>query len=297
MSDQERQTFESAFIADETAFDQVRAVEDEIVEQYVRGTLPASDRELFAAHYLVSAANRERVDLTRSMIGKFAADRAVNDLANEERGSFWSSILAFFAGNRLAFGSAFLVLALIAAGWFALSRKPAIDVAHNAAPTPESKPTIQTPIEIPQISSGNDNGTVSESNRPTPTPLPRNDNKPPEKLPESPRASTPVLALFAGSVRGGGGMPQLDLPKTANGARLQLNLESSDYERYSAQVADPDGRIVASSSNIKPTGKRVEVFVPTARLKNGEYTVQLSGMNKNNTRESVADFAFRVIQR
>jgi hypothetical protein len=285
MSDDERAEFELAFIGDEAMFDHVRAVEDDLVEQYVRGTMSSDDRRLFSASYSGSAANRERVDLTRAML-KTVSGRKVSERGNNI--SIWESITAFLVGNKLALGSAFAILAVAAGGWFALTRNTANEVAAVETPVVETRTTpivAATPLPSPAISN---NEIVAETNKPTP----RNDNKPPEP----PKVSTPVLALFAGSVRAGGSMTQLDLPKSASGARLLLNLESRDYERYSAEVVDPDGRVVARSSNIRANGKRVEVFVPASRLATGEYIVRLSGLSKENNKESVADFPFRAIK-
>lgn len=297
MSEEERAAFESSFIEDEAAFDNVRAIEDELVEQYVRDILPAAERELFTSNYLVSAANRERVDLTRTMLRKFAADRDAGKALGENKHSIAHSIIAFFAGNRLAFGSAFALLLIIAAGLFFFSSRSVNDVARNEFPTPEIRSTIQIPTATPIITAENENGVGSRSSTPTPTLSPRSDNRPPEKSPETPRTSVPVLALFAGSVRSGGNMAQLDLPKAASGARLQLNVESSDYKLYRAEVIDPDGRVVFRTANISANSKKVEFFVAATRLKNSEYSIRLLGVNRNNTIDSFADYSFRVVKK
>ncbi len=291
MTGDERTTFEAAFVADEAAFDHVSSAEDELIEQYVRGMLPTNEKGLFQQHYLAVSANRERVAFTRSMIVKFSIIQKYVP-ATDEKASFWQAVAALFGGNRLAFGSAFAVLAVIAAGWFIVSQNSTNEVAQTVPPV-ETSPSPMGPTRTPQTPESNDNRqTGPDVNKPTPTPSTQNDNKPVD-----PRVSAPMLALFAGSVRGWGSLPHLDLPRTANGASLQLNLESRDYERYAAEVVDPDGRVVARSANLRANGKRVEMFVPTARLVSGEYTVRLSGVNKQNASESVADFPFRIIRK
>lgn len=288
MTDEERAVFESKFFGDNEIFDHVRAVEDDLIEQYVRGTMSANDRRLFAASYLVSAANRKRVDLTRTML-KAVSGRSVSEKVDSV--SIWESLTAFVVGNRLAFGSALAILAIVALSWLALTRSTKTEIARVETPDTEARTTpsvVETPLPPPSV--GNNEIALGRNQ---PTPLTRNDNKPPNP----PKVSTPVLALFAGSVRGGGNLAQLDLPRAANSARLQLNLESRDYDRYTAEVVDPDGRVVTRSPNIRASGKRVEFLVPAAKLANGEYTVRLSGTNKEKMAESVADFPFRVIRK
>ena len=104
----------------------------------------------------------------------------------------------------------------------------------------------------------------------------------------------PVLALFAGTVRAEGKMSELNLPKNAPGANLQLNLESQDYKIYRVEIADPDGNLILQNNNLKAKNSKINLFVPAQKLQKGDYIVKLSALNPQNENESVADYSFRV---
>jgi hypothetical protein len=106
--------------------------------------------------------------------------------------------------------------------------------------------------------------------------------------------SAPVLALFAGGVRAEGKMPALNLPETATGANLQLNLESQDYKNYQVEIVDPDGNLIFRNNKLGAKNKKLNLFVPAPKLSAGEYLVKLSALNSQNETESVADYPFRV---
>lgn len=279
----ERSVFEAAFIEDEDRFDQLRAVEDEVIEQYVRGILPAAERSSFETHYLANPANQERVEVTRAMIATLAGR---STLVESAKLSFFETIAAFFSANRVAFGGAFVLLAAIAAAFVLLTRERPVEVVQNQ---PNINAPIATPATVPTPKTSHLNEKVPETNKPTPA-----DDK---KQPDEPTVRTPVLALFSGSLRGGGSMPTLDLPRGASSIRLQLNLDSVDYKTYIAEVVDPDGRVVARSTGLRPRGSRIDVNVSTSRIGTGEFRVKLSGINDRRQAESAADFSFRVTKK
>lgn len=295
MSEDERAAFEAAFVADQSMFDHVSVAEDELVEEYVRGHLSSGERETFEKNYLALPKNRERVEFTRAMIDKFVVERAANVVV-ENKPSILTSLAAFFAGNRLAVGSVFALLITITVGLILLSREKPPEVARVDQPVITATPT-QTPVVANSpIGNTNESDNITENvnsrpkTAPTPTPQPeKNNNKSVE-----PSVRTPVLALFAGTLRSGGRMPELALDKDTANARLQLNLESRDYTSYIAEVVDADGNVVSRSAKMRARGTKIEFNLPSSKLKPGEYQVRLSGQNTGKELESVADYAFRV---
>jgi hypothetical protein len=75
-SDAERQEIEEGYFANPERMDELLAVEDALVERYVRGELSAEQRARFAAHVLVSEEGREKVRLARSLIRVAERERA-----------------------------------------------------------------------------------------------------------------------------------------------------------------------------------------------------------------------------
>lgn len=285
MAEGERVAFEAQFIADGEMFELVRVCEDELVEAYVRGLLSRSDRHAFENAYLNTAANQQKVEFTRALIAKLTTQAAVID----ER-SWLESISALFLQHRFVAVSALGVLLMLVGVWLFLPRSSVPEIAKTIPPVDVS-PTVATP---PAANTQDD--TNNEAAIPTPTLSPKEVNRPTEK-PLEPKSNTAFLALFAGTVRGGGSMPTLTLDNSVRNANLSLNLESRDYDRYRAEIVDPDGNVIYRSGILRPSGKRIGLLFPITNVKSGEYTVRLFGVMRENTTESAADLSFRVIRK
>lgn len=311
MSETERSAFEERFVAGEDLFEQMRVVEDELTESYVRGTLPAAEKEKFERSFLTTERRRNRVAFTRTMLDKLTEQKQAAAVKKTETiaagPSIWDSIAGFFKTPSLAFGAAFALLVLIFGGWFLTRNANETEIVRQATPTPTPQ-TIQpnatanspTNIDVPVKSNAN----VPEK---TPEKIPDNKNISPNVNREAPNKNqnsdtpkqntsriAPVLALFTGAVRAEGKIAELNLPKDVVGASLQLNLESQDYKIYRVDIADADGNPVFQSRKLKARNSKINLFVPAAKLARGDYVVKLSALNPQKETESVADYAFRV---
>src|SRR5262245_36780459 len=64
--DQER--FEEAYFSDGSLYEQVQALEEELIEDYVKGNLSVRERQLFERHYLASDERCARVEAARQLV-------------------------------------------------------------------------------------------------------------------------------------------------------------------------------------------------------------------------------------
>jgi|SRR5215213_1915310 len=67
-SRQEHTQIEEQFFADDKFFEHLLAVEEELIDCYVRGKLPPHDREQFEKHFLASPERRRRVELAKHLM-------------------------------------------------------------------------------------------------------------------------------------------------------------------------------------------------------------------------------------
>jgi hypothetical protein len=313
MEENERAEFEGQFILDEELFEQLSVAEDELIEEYVRGSLVLTEKSKFEANFLTTEKRRQRVEFTRQMLaqlkGKEAAVAEVKKTAPAaENPSFFESVWAIFKQPGLALVSAFVVLLFVLGGWFLLrnSNQP-IDIAKSTStPTPQIS-VSPTPLvsENKNIAPNNIpvNSSTPNKNNDSGNQLPKNEtntnkkaeNTPQEKtLQPQPNSVITTLALFAGGVRAEGKNNELNLSKNSSGANLQLNLESQDYKNYRAEIVDQNGSVIYRSGILKAQNSKVNAFVSAQKLKRGDYIIKLYGKNAKNEDESVADFQFRV---
>jgi hypothetical protein len=68
LSEEDKGRFEDAYLEDENLFERLRALEEELIEDYVKGYLSGRERQLFERHYLASEQRRARVESARQLV-------------------------------------------------------------------------------------------------------------------------------------------------------------------------------------------------------------------------------------
>jgi hypothetical protein len=121
LSEEDQARFEEAYFGDESLFEQVRALEEELIEDYVKGDLPSHERRLFERHYLASDERRARIEAARELVQVFSPKSSAQTAADgriESKLFSLRSRLRWFGEWRLTpvFGVAVAFLLLLATG-------------------------------------------------------------------------------------------------------------------------------------------------------------------------------------
>ena len=321
MSEEERFEFEERFITEPELFEQIRLAEDELIENYVREWMKPAERSKFEREFLTTEIRRERVEFSRQMLDKVAELKEEipvvkkNEAVSSET-SIRDRLIAFFSFPKFAAATAFTILLAIFGSWFVYQNFRSLEkdfadkgnsnISTIITPTPAISPQddeIEKNVnESRNFADNSSDQTNAPTNSPekTPKPTPKkpnvntNETPKPTRTPIQRNAPTPVLALFAGTMRSGGKNSVLNIPPNAKSATLQLNLEASDYKTYQARLTDANGNTVFQRANLKARGLKINFNVPAQNLKRGDYIIRLSGKNDSGEDESVADFQFRV---
>lgn len=288
MSADERNAFEENFVVDDVSFEQIRVVEDELIESHVRGTLPAVEKEKFERSFLTTDRRRNRVAFMRTMLDKVTQEKETAVLKKTEVvaavPSVWDSLAGLFKTPQLAFGAAFALLVLVFGGWLWLRTSSKTEIVQQVTPTPTIQITQPNQNQNPENRNASPNANGEG--------LDKRQNSDTQK--QDSIGVAPILALFAGTVRGEGKLSELNLPKNAAGANLQLNIGGEAYKSYRVEIVDADGNLVWRNNKLKASNSKISLFVPAAKLQGGDYMVKLSARNRQNENESVADYVFRV---
>jgi len=121
LSAEDQARFEEAYLSDGSLFEQVQALEEELIENYVKGDLSGRERRRFERHYLASDQRRAKIEFARELVQvcspKSSAKTAIDD-------SIWSKFLSLLshlqplANLRPAhvFGIAVALLSLVVGG-------------------------------------------------------------------------------------------------------------------------------------------------------------------------------------
>src|SRR5262249_16183377 len=97
------------------------------------------------------------------------------------------------------------------------------------------------------------------------------------------RPAVASLILLPGIVRGGGALPELVIPRSAQLARIQIHLEPRDvYPRFRAELRTRGGEQLLTRGNLREqrssTGRLVVLEVPVSILVAGDYELTLQGV-------------------
>lgn len=111
VNDDERQRIEDLFLTDSQAKERVLAVEQDLIEDYLEGTLTTEDRERFVSRYAQTEEQRRKLRITKS-IKDWAIAEAASAQVKAANKSGWSGLRARLL-RRPAFVIPIVVTAMI----------------------------------------------------------------------------------------------------------------------------------------------------------------------------------------
>jgi hypothetical protein len=294
VSEPERAQIEDRFLEKDDSYQELLIVEDDLIDAYVRGQLPATERALFEQRYLIYPSRRERVEFARTLFDSVSGKAAAVVPAREpdRSHSWWRSLFGGLLNGRPALGfimAAALLVVVLGGLWLLMERVRTRPVPEEAQINP---PTSAPPSESPSPQ-------IAQAEQPPSKPEKDASHTPTRETPER---TVPVVATFTllpGMVRGESGT-QLTLPAKATEVRLLLGMDGQTYKKYRATLATPEGRKVWSREVAdKPSMKsaNITLSLPANLLKDGDYVLEISGENAGGKWESIADYAFRVVKK
>jgi hypothetical protein len=118
VTDEERGRIEDLFLTDPQAKERVLGVEQDLIEDYLEGTLTTADRERFVSRYAQTPEQRRRLRITKSI-----KDWAIAETASSARAkrSGWSSFFGFRPAFAIPIAATAMIVIVVAAIW--LSRR------------------------------------------------------------------------------------------------------------------------------------------------------------------------------
>ena len=97
LPDPDQKALEARYFVDDALFEQLLAIEDEMIERYARGEVTPAERAQFERHFLASPARRKRVRFAKAWM------RYVTALAAEvhrQRLSWWGKLKALLRPRK-----------------------------------------------------------------------------------------------------------------------------------------------------------------------------------------------------
>ena len=300
----EAERLDELSISDDEFADRLGAVENDLVDTYVRGELAGARLERFNRHYLASPRRQEKIRLARTLLG-FADAAAAVEPSNsrpKKKPSTSTPRLGLFTRPAWPWGVAIAaVLLLLAGGYLWLENNR---LRHQVTATEAERAALQEreqelAKQLEQRQSTDDQTAAElarvrerlaqlESQRV----IPQN-----ETGGAGERALQVVSMVLTPPTRGSGQVPKITLPASADVLAVELQLEANDFPAYRATLKDPaTSRIIWRSGNLPIKGGRntVAVRLPARRLRPQNYTLELSGVRSSGASEIITDYTFKI---
>src|SRR5437016_4920897 len=200
----------------------VQAIEKDLIDEYARGELSASDRQKFDEHFLASDERRRKVEFARAF-ARVSSEYTTAETSAVTPESWWVILRGSLGGRSLALGfsvAALVLLFLVAGLWFLRERTRSQPEQAQNPPTPQASPPIQLNGATPEQLAQNEATPIPTPNKPT----------------LSPEASRPVnasLLLLPGTSRSTENQQQLLIPHAAESAQLRVLVDRAEtYKNF-----------------------------------------------------------------
>ena len=298
LSAEETERLDELSIADDDFAARLNSAENDLVDAYVRGELPAEESARFKAAYLSSPKGREKAGFAETLVSfqQRAVTRPVAARAGvtrmEKRESRWShffepspSFKAWFAPQWRLAGATLLLL--IASGYLLNTnrelRQQVSRSESEQASLLQRDQQLQHQLASAAANNRGDSGTEAHE----------------VSQPSIDHLNIAAFVLVP-ALRGSDALPTISWSATTDLVVLKLDLESTDFPTYQVAIKNSANRQTQwQSGDLKPVAEGDKQAVSFAfrpnLLKRGYYLVQLKGIRANGAAELVSSYPFRGV--
>ena len=296
----------------------ITAVENDLIDDYVREEMPATDRRQFEARFLNSESRRKRIEFARALTLLLAETRVTERdtrTASGRRASWGDALAEFFQrlnpAGRIALATAALVV-IVGGAWLITqtltlrSQLNRLQAQQNAQQNAHQndRQTLEQQVDAErrrneelaaQLNQEKQQRTQSDESL-------RRLSETVNQGREAPRSIIATLTLLPGISRGATTQPKLILPPNANVARLQIGIEpEEDYKSFGVELRTAGGRPVWMRDSLTARssrgGRSIRLTLPASALLPGEYELKLKGVPETGPPEDVGFYYFQVMKR
>jgi anti-sigma factor RsiW len=306
LPEEEKTELEERFFSDDTYFEQVLALEDELIDDYVHGELSRPERERFERYFLTSSQRRHRVEFARALmrtVSEAPAAGASGPAIARPEPVWWQALLAWLRPQSLAikFSLAATALAVVLIGsWLIVgamrlrTQLEQLQAERQALRRQEQ----QLQQQIAKQSARSDELAMQLERE-------RDQSARLEQELARLKPSQPFLVSFIlspGLVRDTDVPKRLVIPHAAQQLQLQLDLDEVErYKSYRALLRTAGGdeiwrqdRLQAQPTN---SGKAVILRLSSRLFTKGEYILTLQRVTGHGDFEDVDDYHFSVVKK
>lgn len=302
LDEDEEDRIEQSFLTDNQFFEQMRSIEQALIDDYAKGRLSDLERKKIEAFLQSSRRLGREINSTKNFINALSKTKTINDSkANAdltERLPLWKSFLALLgvrdSNNKFSFVLPLIVLAfgLGLIFWnialnYKLSKIEAMQVELG-----KQNRDLQEELNLQSNSSKSLSRQIEEVEK-------RSEQIEQEFIARQESGASPIqrnivsLALTLQSFnRDTGQLKEVRIDTGTKWLQITINISGGVSEAYSAVINTFEDRFVWGKDSLKPAPRnpdRVVLIVPAGLLADGDYALTL----KDDT-SVLGDYYFRV---
>jgi hypothetical protein len=296
---EEKQALAAAQLFTEPHYQRLQIVEEELIEDYLRGELSRDERDRFENFFLAEPHRRARVEFARAML-KALAEREAQAEEHEltQTASIsWRQSALFFLRSKVSLAQAALaavsLIAFIGGAWLIYENRRQRDEAESLRVHLEAERASWRQQEQQLRQQLIDQITRNEQ---LASDLEREPRPPTPPMPSSIFA----FALNSLLVKGGEGT-RITIPPGARLLRIRLELDRAEsYRGYRVGLrkAESQGLRHIASRHATPTNsdRVVITSLPAGLFTTGDYILTLKGVTASGEFEDIADYQFTIVK-
>ena len=307
LSEEQQVEIEDRAFADKEYLASITAVENDLIDEYVRHELSEADRRKFESRFLASAERRKRVEFAKAL-------SRVPAVAKKTQPASWSwreSLYAFISGlnpaAKFAFAAAMLIL-LVGGAWLLTTtlrlRSQLTQLQAENQSRQNQRQALEQQIEAERKRNEELNARLNQEKqqREQSDESLRQLSETADQTNPPPRPVIASLTLLPGLSRGGGDKPSLVMPGDARLVRLNIGIDPEEqYKNFAVELRTTAGRHVWNRENLAARNRRgaraVGLTLPASVLKSGEYELRLRGLKEGGEAEDIGFYYFDVKKR
>jgi len=318
LSEEQQVEIEDRAFSDEAFMATITTVENDLIDEYARGEMPATDRRRFESRFLNSESRRKRIEFAKALTLLLDETRVTERdtrRVSATRSSWRDALAAFFQGmnpaGRIALATATLLI-IVGGAWLItqtltlrsqVNRLQAQQSSQQNAQENERQ-ALQRQVESERRRNQELSAQLDQEKqqRAQSDESLRRLSETVKQPTEAPRSIIASLTLLPGISRGATTQPKLILPPNASVARLQIGIEpEEDYKSFGVELRTTSGRPVWMRDSLTARssrgGRSIRLTLPASALLPGEYELRLKGVPQAGPPEDVGFYYFEVMKR
>ncbi len=291
---------------DELYLQNILAVENDLIDEYIRGEIPSNKRQRFESHFLASAERRSKVAFARALSAASESNAPEvipprwTPTPSVRPNPFVTFIRSLTPAAAFSLATAALVI-IFGATWLIRDGIRLRAQVTQLRAERESQEAQRRQLEEQMVGERSRKEELAAQLQREDAARALQHEGQVSVAPTSP-STIVALTLLPGLSRGSSTLPRLTINPEVRTVRLQVGIDpQDDYQYFSAELRTQDGKRILSQANLSARttriGRMIGLNLPAKTLEAGRFELSLKGTNATGTSEDIGYYYFEVLKK